>query len=121
MDLVEHLSKQANEETFGAHFEPICIAGIGFFGVVLYAFTKADFQIERTNLISELAEYDSKRGLQNVRAVKVCRPRCPSGIRDNARRLIAEIEAMKRVWKHMKEPIRYYFPELYEYNTSDMP
>jgi serine/threonine protein kinase len=105
----------ASQRAFDDAFEPIHVAGVGFFGVVMYALTKQNLQLEGATM------KDRKEGLQNIVAVKICRPGCPSGIRDSAKRLIAEIEAMRCVKQNMKDSFRHYFAELYEHNTSQMP
>jgi hypothetical protein len=73
------------------------LAGIGFFGVVLYAMIKLDSQLKDTRVVENAQSNDCGTSIRKVFAVKLCRPGCPSGIKDSARRLIVEIEAMKRV------------------------
>ncbi|KAH8621751.1 hypothetical protein IG631_23628 [Alternaria alternata] len=58
---------------------------------------------------------------QALQAAKLCLPRCPSGIKGSTIRLLAVMEAMKRVSQNRTESVRPLFAELYEYNTSNEP
>jgi serine/threonine protein kinase len=117
----DHHRQKACQKTFADRFAPVGLAGIGFFGVVLYAMIKFDSQLEDTRVVENAQSNNGNKNTRKLLAVKLCRPGCPSGIKDSARRLIVEIEAMKRVSQNMTKPMRSCFAELHEYNTSNEP
>jgi hypothetical protein len=117
----DHHLQKACQKPFADRFEPVGLAGIGFFGVVLYAMIKFDSQLKDIRVIENAQGDDRGTSTRKLLAVKLCRPGCPSGIKDSARRLIVEIEAMKRVSQNITEPMRSCFAELHEYNTSNEP
>jgi hypothetical protein len=121
LGLSNHCLQNASQKPFADRFEPVGLAGIGFFGVVLYAMIKLDSQLKDPRDVENAQSNDCGTSTRKLLAVKLCRPGCPSGINDSARRLILEMEAMKRVSQNITEPMRSCFAELHEYNTSNEP
>ncbi|CAG5137369.1 uncharacterized protein ALTATR162_LOCUS77 [Alternaria atra] len=111
---------EACGDTFEDHFSPLGVAGIGSFGIVFSATTKSKLHIQETRTLQHREESDGT-GTQALQAVKLCLPGCPSGIKGSTIRLLAEMEAMKRVSQNRTESVRHLFAELYEYNTSNEP
>jgi hypothetical protein len=72
-------------------------AGIGFFSIVFYALLETNFAVELLLLKSNPAKFNSGRSLQAVRAIKLCNPLCPSGLKASASYTIKDISAMKMV------------------------
>jgi serine/threonine protein kinase len=112
---------ETNHESFEDWFELVHAAGMGFFGVVFYALIKSDFLSEKSRLKRDKIDYDGASGLQKIKAVKICNPLCPSGVKASASYLKKEIRAIRRVWSCMEAPFQHNFVKLYEYNTSDTP
>jgi hypothetical protein len=96
-------------------------AGMGFFGIVFYAVLKTDFAIEASLLRSDPFSYNSRRSLQAVRAVKICNPLCPSGVKASASYIMKDMRAMKMVRGQMEEHIQHNFVRLLDYSTSESP
>lgn len=119
-DSVDHRLPEACGDSFGEHFLPLGVAGIGSFSIVFSATTKSKPYIEKFGTPHHREESDG-RGTQAIQAVKLCLPGCPSGIKSSTVRLLAEIEAMKRVSQNRTESVRHLFAELYAYNTSHEP
>jgi serine/threonine protein kinase len=127
MGLVTSTNSQRNicqdesHESFEQRFKPVHAAGMGFFGVVFYAFVKSDFLLEKSRLKSDTLKYGGTSGLQKLRAVKICNQLCPSGVKASASYLKKEIMAIRQIWACMEEPFQHNFAEFYECNTSDTP
>jgi serine/threonine protein kinase len=119
-DSADHRLPEACGDSFEEHFLPLGVAGIGSFGIVFSATTKSKPHIEKFGTPQHREESDG-RGTQAIQAVKLCLPGCPSGIKSSTVRLLAEIEAMKRVSQNRTESVRHLFAELYAYNTSNEP
>lgn len=109
------------QELVEDRFQLMDAAGMGFFGVVFYALLKTDFTVQSSMLRSDPSKYDGGRGLQAVRAVKICNPLCPSGVKASASYIMKDIWAMKMVWSKMQEHVRHNFVRLLDYSTSETP
>jgi serine/threonine protein kinase len=120
-NMIRESRQNINLESFEQRFEPVHAAGIGFFGVVFYALIKSDFLLEKSRLKSDTLRYDGTSGLQKIKAVKICNPLCPSGVKASASYLDKEIRAIRQIWSCMEEPFQHNFAKFYEYNTSDTP
>jgi serine/threonine protein kinase len=113
--------QDACQESFEESFQPVYAAGMGFFGVVFYALMKSDLLLEKSRFTINTVKYDGASGLQKIKAVKICNPLCPSGVKASASYLIKELRAIQKVWLSMEEPVQHNFAQLYGYNTSDAP
>lgn len=114
-------SKDALQERVEDRFQLMDVAGMGFFGIVFYAMSKADLLIESSLIKGALSTYDSKKGLQSVQAVKLCNPLCPSGVKASAGYVMKDITAMKRIWSRMEGSFQHNFVRLLSYSTSETP
>jgi serine/threonine protein kinase len=120
-NVIQDSRRDASQESFEQRFELVHAAGMGFFGVVFYALIKSDFLLEKSRLKSDTLRYDGTSGLQKIKAVKICNPLCPSGVRASASYLNKEIRAVRQIWSCMEEPFQHSFVKFHEYNTSDTP
>lgn len=89
---------EAVQESVEDRFELIKAAGMGFFGIVFYALLRSGFLNEQSLLIKDSSQYDRRKGLPKVQAVKICNPLCPSGIKSSAKYIIKDITALKKIW-----------------------
>jgi hypothetical protein len=113
--------QDALHENVEDRFQLIDTAGMGFFGIVIYALLKTDFAVELSLLRSDPSKFDGGRSLQAVRAVKICNPLCLSGLQASASYIVKDVLAMKMVWSRMDEYVRHNFVILLDYNTTETP
>lgn len=109
------------QENVEDRFQLMDAAGMGFFGIVFYAVLKTDFEVDSSLLRSDPSNHNGGRSLQAVRAVKICNPLCPSGLKASANYIMKDILAMKMVWCKMEQHVRNSFVRLFDYNTSETP
>lgn len=113
--------QDALHENLEDRFQLMETAGMGFFGIVFYAQLKTDFAVESSLLRSDPSKFDGGRSLQAVRAVKICNPLCPSGLKASASYIMKDISAMKMVWSRMEGHVQHNFVRLLDYNTTETP
>lgn len=117
LDHHHHAHAAASEENLEDHFELMHAVGMGFFGIVFFAFEKPFPLVEKC----EVNKHDLREAFGKVKAVKICNPLCPSGTKASAQYLRREIDAVRRIQSRMKDHVRHNFAACYEYNTLSSP